>query len=77
MQRSSVTLANGCSTIRLGAPGETALPSGLSAQARHQRAVAQHELARLVVGRGGKVQRAAGEYQPIEDQAAARADRRA
>ncbi len=30
MQRSSVTFANGCSTIRLGAPGAAALPSGLS-----------------------------------------------
>ncbi len=32
MQRSSVTLAEGFSTIRLGAPGEAALPSGLSAR---------------------------------------------
>src|SRR5687768_1161165 len=30
MQRSSVTLAKGCWMTRLGAPGETALPSGFS-----------------------------------------------
>ncbi len=68
MQRSSVTLAKGCSTTRLGAPGETALPSGFSAQARHQRAVAQHQLARLVVGRGRQLQRAAADHQPVEHQ---------
>ena len=62
---------------RLGAPGDAALAVGFSVEARHQRAVAQHELARLVVGGGGEVQRAAGDHQAVEHQRAARADRRA
>ena len=75
MQRSSVTLAKGCSTIRLGSPGDTALPSGWSAQSRHQRAIAQHQFARFVVRGGREPQRAAGEHEAVEHQPAARADR--
>ena len=77
MQCSSVTVANGCATTRLGAPGDTALPSGCSVRPGHQRAVAQHQLARLVVGGGGELQRAAADDEPVEHQPAARADRRA
>ena len=61
MQRSSVTLANGCSTIRLARARRHRAAVRIEREAGHQRAVAQHELARLVVGRGGKPQRAAAE----------------
>ena len=76
MQCSSVTFANGCSTIRLARPASGAAV-GLSVEARHQRAVAQDELARLVVGGGGEMQRAAADHEPVEHERAARADRRA
>ena len=47
---------------------------GIQREAGHQRAVAQHELARLVVGRCREAQRAAAEDKAVEHQTAARAD---
>ena len=47
---------------------------GIERETRHQRAVAQHELAWSVIGRCRQAQRAAAEDEPVEHQRAARAD---
>ncbi len=52
-------LANGCSTMRLGALGVARFAVDAEREPGHQRAIAQHQRAFLIVRRGGQVQRAA------------------
>ena len=66
MQWSSVTDANGCRTIRLARPVEVRRAVGVARQAGDERAVAEHEVARLGVGGLLDHERRAGEHQPVQ-----------